>query len=370
MRALSGYSLSAGRRLLAAGLPAVGLRAGVLLAGALGLTACAAPGVDPVTSAPGDLPRAAQIDDVPFVAQEKYYCGPASLSMTLAWSGPSVDQETLAGQVYTPGKTGTLRSDMVTGARRQGRLAVQLSDTDTPAEPALRSLLAEVAAGHPVIVFQNLGLAAAAQWHYAVVTGYDLAAGEVVLHSGTTADKRRALDSFARTWARGDRWALAVLPPDRLPATADRRAVMAAAQGLERAGRNAAAAAAYAAILERWPAAYAARIGRGNALYALARYADAARTLRAAAERRPAAPEAWNNLAYAEAARGNLTAALAAAKTAVRRAESAGFDAAAMERYRDTLREMRDKADRQPGRRDAARDRAAPDDGTRIRRSS
>jgi hypothetical protein len=346
------------------------LRAGVLCAGALGLSACAAPGVGPVTEAPGELPRTAQIADVPFVAQEKYYCGPASLAMTLAWSGPAVDQETLAGQVYTPGKTGTLRGDMVTGARRQGRLAVQLSDADTPAEPALRSLLGEVAAGHPVIVFQNLGLAAAEQWHFAVVTGYDLAAGEIVLHSGTTADKRRALDSFARTWARGDRWALAVLPPDRLPASAGRRAVMAAAQGLERAGRNAAAAEAYAAILDRWPATYAARIGRGNALYALARYAEAARTLRTAAERRPAAPEAWNNLAYAEAARGNLTAALAAAKTAVRRADSAGFDGAAMDRYRDTLREIRDKADRQPDRRDAARDRAAPDGGTRTWRSS
>jgi hypothetical protein len=334
---------------------AAGLRAGVLLVSTLALAACAAPGVDPVRHAPGDLPRTAQVGDVPFVAQEKYYCGPASLAMTLAWSGRPVEQETLAGQVYTPGKTGTLRRDLVTGARRQGRLAVRLADDATPAEPALRTLLAEVAAGHPVIVFQNLGLAAVPQWHFAVVTGYDLDAGEIVLHSGTTAGKRRALDGFARTWARGDRWALAVLPPDRLPATADRRAVMTAAQGLERAGRNAAAAQAYAAILTRWPALYAARIGRGNALYALGRYAEATRALRTATQRRPAAPEAWNNLAYAEAARGNLEAALSAARTAVEKAQAAGFDGTAMARYRDTLREIRGKAARQPEQRDARR---------------
>lgn len=340
---------SAVRRLLRV----AGFRAGVLFAGALALAACAAPGVKPVTDAPGDLPRAAQVEGVPFVAQEKYYCGPASLAMTLAWSGQPIDQGTLAGQVYTPGKTGTLRTDMVTGARRQGRLAVQLSKTDTQADTALRGLLTEVAAGHPVIVFQNLGLAALPQWHFAVVTGYDLGAGEIVLHSGTTQDRRRALDSFARTWARGDRWALAVLPPDTLPATADQRAAMDAAQGLERAGQNAAAAQAYGAILDRWPATYAARIGQGNALFALARYAEAAQALRTATRRRPAAPEAWNNLAYAEAARGNLAAAVAVAETAVTKARAAGFDGTAMDRYRDTQQEMRTKASRRPEQRDA-----------------
>jgi predicted Zn-dependent protease len=290
---------------------------------------------------------------VPFVAQEKYYCGPAALSMALAWSGAPVDQERLAGQVYTPGKTGTLRQDMVTGARRQGRLAVRVAGEALPADRALRDLLAEVAAGHPIIVFQNLGLPAAAQWHFAVVTGYDLAAREVVLHSGTTRDRRRALDSFARTWARGDRWAMAVLPPDQLPASADRPAVMTAAQGLERAERHQAAAQAYAAILERWPATYAARIGRGNALYALQRYADSARVLRTATERRPDAPEAWNNLAYAEAARGNLEAALAAAQTALARAQAAGLQGESLARYRDTLADMNAKLDKQPERRDA-----------------
>ena len=338
--------------------PAIGRRVGSLLAGALLVAGCAAPGVGPVVESPGDLPPEARVADVPFVAQEKYYCGPASLAMTLAWSGLPVDQETLADQVYTPGKTGALRTDMVTAARRRGRLAVALPTKAAPADGALRALLAEVAAGHPVIVFQNLGLNGVPQWHFAIVTGYDLTAGEIVLHSGKTAAKRRALDSFARTWARGDRWALAVLPPDRLPKTPDFDAVMQAARGLERADRNAAAAQAYAAILARWPAAYAARIGHGNALYALNRYAEAAAVLHAATERRPDAPEAWNNLAYAKAARGRLEAALAAARKGVRAANAAGVDAGAMTRYRDTLREMRARTGARPDRRDTGRDPA------------
>lgn len=327
--------------------PVLALTAGLLLA------ACAGPGVRPVTQDPGGLPASASVADVPFVAQEKYYCGPAALAMALRWSGAPVDQRTLAGQVYTPGKTGTLRQDMVTGARRQGRLAVQVAGADLPGDRALRRLLAEVAAGHPVIVFQNLGLPGAAQWHFAVVTGYDLDARTVVLHSGTTRDKRRALDSFARTWARGDYWALAVLQPGRLPAAGDRAAVMTAAQGLERAQRFEAAARAYAAILERWPTTYGARIGRANALYALQRYAESARALRTATERRPDAPEAWNNLAYAEAARGNLDVALEAAQTAVARARAAGLQGESLARYRDTLADMRAKLDKQPERRDA-----------------
>jgi len=305
---------------------------------ALALSACAAGGVEPVVERPGKLPSTARVADVPFHPQAEYYCGPASLQMLLGWSGEDVTQDDLAGQVYTPGKEGTLRSDLVAGVRRHGRLAVQIgSPAGGGADAALRRLLAELAAGHPVLVFQNLSLGIAPQWHFAVAIGYDLPARELVLHSGRTEAKRVGLDAFARTWARGDRWALLALPPDRLPATAEQPTRMVeAAAGLERAGRNAEAATAYATILDRWPDSFAARMGRGNALYATQRYAEAAAAFRRATDLRPEAAEAWNNLAYAEHARGRADAALTAARRAVKVAEPK-----AKGRYRDTLREIR-----------------------------
>lgn len=297
---------------------------GVLLA--VLLSACAAPQTQQLISAPGGLPPRAEIGAVPFYPQEAYYCGPAALAMVLTWSGDPVTQEELAPEVYTPGREGTLRSDVLAAARRHGRLAVQVAD--------LRALLSELAAGHPVVVFQNLALPISPQWHFAVAFGYDLEQRQLLLHSGTEARRVADLDTFERTWARGDYWALVVLPPDRLPATADEHTTLAAAAALERVEKNAAAAEAYRAILARWPKSFAAQLGLGNALYAGGEHDDAEQAYRAAIRLRPDDPIPWNNLAYVLAALGRPTEARAAAEEAVRLAPE---DATA---YRDTLREL------------------------------
>ena len=98
-------------------------------------------------------------------------------------------------------------------ARRSDRLAVPLH--------GLQPLLAELAAGHPVLVLQNLGLDWYPQWHYAVAIGYDLEAGTLTLHSGEQAAEVTPLATFAQTWQRAEQWGLLVLPPDSLPAAVD-----------------------------------------------------------------------------------------------------------------------------------------------------
>ena len=177
-----------------------------------------------VVDDPRDLPARAMVAEVPFFPQEKYYCGPAATAMTLAWSGLPVTQEEMARQVYTPGREGTLQPDVVAAMRRNGRLAVPVD--------SLRDLLAEIAAGRPVLVFQNLGLEMFPQWHYAVAIGYDLPTGDIVLHSGTDRNRSTSLGTFAHTWARGGHWAVVVLRPGELPATSGELAVVRAAAGL------------------------------------------------------------------------------------------------------------------------------------------
>jgi tetratricopeptide (TPR) repeat protein len=293
----------------------------------LALAACATPPqTDRLLADPGGLPRTAEVADVPFYPQEAYYCGPAALAMTLTWSGLPVTQDEIAPQVYTPGREGTLQTDVLAAARRNGRLAVPVG--------AMRDLLAELAAGHPVLVFQNLGLDWYPQWHYAVAIGYDLNRGDLVLHSGTERRYVTPLSTFERTWARGGYWALVVLPPGELPATADEATVLRAATGLEQAGRPEDAAVAYAAIAERWPDGLGAWIGLGNAAYAAGDLERAEAAFRTAAERHPDAAAAWNNLAHVLGERGRRDEALAAAHRAVR---LGGPDAAT---YRATLREI------------------------------
>lgn len=290
------------------------------------LAGCATPQTDRLLETPTALPPRAEVSGVPFFPQEKYWCGPAALAMALGWSGLPVTQEEIAAQVYTPGREGTLQSDMVAGARRNGRLAVPVT--------RLADLTAELAAGHPVVVFQNLGLEWFPVWHYAVAIGYDLGAGDLLLHSGLEARRAMPLATFERTWARADHWALLVLPPQELPVSADEVAVLRAATGLEQAGRTQEAALAYATIAERWPDSLEAWVGLGNAAYAAGDVEQAETAFRTATERHPDAGAAWNNLAHVLGEQGRRAEAIVAAERAV----SLGGPNATT--YRATLREV------------------------------
>ena len=161
----------------------------------------------------GATPVKHELDTVPFYPQKEYQCGPASLAMALAWSGLRIDPDDLAPQVYTPSLKGSLQPAMITAARRHSRVAYPISGAN--------ALLQEIAAGHPVIVLQNLGLYWIPVWHYAVVIGYDLNQEVIILHSGITNRKTTALKTFENTWARSNHWGLLVLPPNQLPATAE-----------------------------------------------------------------------------------------------------------------------------------------------------
>jgi tetratricopeptide (TPR) repeat protein len=306
----------------------------VLLAVALGaLAACASPDLpapavaDGLPGVAGDhLPVRAEVAGVPFYPQTGNDCGPAALAMVLGWSGVPARPEDVASQVMTPGREGSLGQDLVAAARRSDRLAVPVQ--------GIEPLLAELAAGHPVLVLQNLGLDWYPQWHYAVAIGYDLEAGTLTLHSGAEAGEVMSLATFARTWQRAEQWALAVLPPDSLPIMADQASMLRAAAGLEDAGRYDAAVSAYAAILGRWPDSLAALIGLGNTRYAAGQLAGAEAVFRTAVSFHPNEPAAWNNLAHVLAEQGELTEALAAAKRAV------DLGGAGASTYRATLDEI------------------------------
>lgn len=291
----------------------------VLLAAAL-LGGCAVLGDPPQTAAlqraaPAGLPLRAEREAVPFFPQTRYHCGPAALATVLADAGLEADPERLADAVFLPAREGSLQLEMQGGARRAGAVATRLP-------PELEALLREVAAGHAVVVLQNLGLEMAPRWHYAVLVGYDLERREVVLRSGTTRREVMPLRTFEFTWARGGHWALAVLPPGRLPATAREADALEAAIGFERNARPAQAAAAYRALLARWPANLLAGIGLGNSLHAAGDAAGARAAFQAVAERHDSAV-AWNNLARLRLDAGDREGARAAAERALRRAEAA-----------------------------------------------
>ena len=94
------------------------------------------------------IPNSFRIENVPFIQQSAGFCGPAALAMALQANGQKVSVEEIVPQVFTPLAKGTFQTDLISASRRHGMLAL-------PVE-GIENLLSEVAAGHPVIVFENL----------------------------------------------------------------------------------------------------------------------------------------------------------------------------------------------------------------------
>jgi tetratricopeptide (TPR) repeat protein len=247
---------------------------------------------------------------VPVYLQRTNECGPAALSMILAWSGVEAPLEQLALQVYTPKRRGTLTPALVAAARERGRVPVEVPDLD--------GILAEVAAGRPVLVLQNLGAGPVDLWHFAVVVGFDLDTHEVVLHAGQAVARRQQLRAFARSFARADRWARVVLAPDQLPVADDETGYLEAAAGLERAGRAGDAKTAYQTALGRWPESLEAWLGLGNTRFAVGDVAGSEQAFRRAVELHPSSGIAHNNLAYVLLQQGRVDEARVEAERAVR----------------------------------------------------
>lgn len=206
------------------------------------------------------LPPQVELTQVPFFPQKQYQCGPAALATVLRNSGAEGAPDELANEVYLPGRKGSLQVELVAAARMRDRMAYEIAK-DLP------SLLREVAAGSPVLVMQNLGVQPIPIWHYAVVVGYDLDAGTLVLRSGTTERRVMGMRRFMSTWNRAQRWGVVVLEPGQLPAGPQLDRYVAAAAGLEAVGRLEAAGQAYARAREQWPESAWPQLGLANVSY-------------------------------------------------------------------------------------------------------
>ena len=272
------------------------------------------------------IPAQREIASVPFFPQEEYQCGPAALAMVLAWSGLAVAPADLTEKVYTASLKGSLQPAMIAGARRSGRLAYVISGTE--------SLIREIAAGHPVIVLQNLGLSWIPVWHYAVAVGYDTPRDEIMLHTGLNARQRLSMPVFQNTWGRAKDWGLLVINPSELPATAEEGKFVEAVIGLEKAKQPAAAVDAYRAALSRWPRNLAAMMGLGNSYYALGDLKNSEAAFRRAVALHPDSGAAWNNLSDVLLRQERKSEALQAARQAV------ALGGPGEETFRKTLEEI------------------------------
>ncbi len=304
-------------------LPAICLVVGTLLT-----VGCAsAPQTSRLLTAPDGPRPPVELTEVPFFPQTAYQCGPAALATVLTWAGAAVTPDALVPKVYIPERQGSLQFELLAASRRHGFISYVL-------EPRLDDVLNEVATGTPVLVLQNLGLSWYPKWHYAVVVGFDLSAGQIILRSGREARRIVSLRVFERTWKRGGFWAMVSLPPGRLPHTAQAMPYVQAILGLERLQHWDDVIVAYNTALSRWPGNLAAQIGLGNSHYALDELPQAEAAYRRATRDHPNAAPAFNNLAQVLADQGQLEEA----EQAVRQAVYLGGPL--LERYEQTLQQI------------------------------
>lgn len=252
-----------------------------------------------------------ELSATPFHAQDAHQCGPAALATVLGAGGVAVSPDELVSKVYLPARKGSIQAEMVAATRTFDRVPYLL-------RPDLDALLQELAAGAPVLVLQNLGLRKIPVWHYAVVIGYDPGADALLLRSGKEKRLVMARSRFLSSWDRAGNWALVTPSPGQIPVTANSHDWLRAASAFESLRKPAVAVAAYTAATRRWPDQPLAWQALANARYAQGDISGAEVALRQALQLSPSAA-AWNNLAQVLLERGCRAAAL----TGIARAEAA-----------------------------------------------
>lgn len=255
------------------------------------------------------LPQQSYITGVPFYSQRDFQCGPAALSMALAASGQSASVDELIPQVFLPGREGSVQPEMLATVRRHQRISYPLNGS-------FDALLTEVNAGHPVVVLQNLGLSFLPMWHYAVVIGYDRERQHLILHSGEQSRQVMEMSRFDATWARSDRWAMVVLPPEQFPNTLTPTAVMDSISAFEAANSATKALPAWHAVVSRWPKQALGWFALGNALHANGEPKAAAQAFTQATQVDDTLAVAWLNLGLTQQGLGEVAAARASLQKA------------------------------------------------------
>ncbi|WP_252088671.1 peptidase C39 family protein [Pseudomonas sp. MWU13-3659] len=180
------------------------------------------------------LPQRVEISSVPFYRGNANHSGSMALAAVLSQKGAPITPGLLDNSLGLPKAADRLDTGIPRVAREYGMVVY-------PLDKRIDALLAQVAAGYPVLVRYQEGSAWWSETRYAVLIGFDRYKQRVLLRSGM---HRRQLVSFAdfeSAWAKEGSWAVLVQSPRQVPAQVDRQRWLQAADELARAGQEIAA---------------------------------------------------------------------------------------------------------------------------------
>ena len=231
-----------------------------------------------------------ELSDTPFYPQLEHHCGPSALITALEASGATPSYEEVTDRIYVPGLEGSLQVELMAATRSFERIPFRLPGK-------LEPVLAEVEAGRPVLILQNLRVRSLPAWHYAVVIGYDRERAEILMRSGDNKLQATPARRWMRQWDWASRWAIVVLEPGQLPARPHLPAVLRALADFDDHAAAQPRLLAWQAVAEQWPNESLAWMGMGNARYELGTLEHAASDFESALEIKPDSWPARLNLA-------------------------------------------------------------------------
>jgi len=234
----------------------------------------------------------AELKNVPFFSQTKYQCGPAAIATVANYYHLNKSPEDISREIYLPEKKGSLQVEVIAEIRSLGLVPYPLS-------PSLENIFSEIESGFPVLVLQNLGLKAYPVWHYAVVVGFDIENEVLLLNSGKHERLEIPVSYFYNTWLKAAQWAIAVVPVDKLPSTANLKVFMSTISDLEELGNLEGAYKAYSLAEKQWPDSMLPSAGLGNVAYKSGEYKKSRKHFLKALKIAPNDADMLNNLAYA-----------------------------------------------------------------------
>ncbi len=143
------------------------------------------------------------IENVPFVKQKDWFCGPAAMASVMRFYGLNISQDEIAKEVFTPKLKGALISDMEYYAREMGFKA-ETKNGD------LNMLISFINEGIPPIVLVDIGKWIVSQPHYYVVYGYNKSKNTFLLNTGYESNQVISFSRLGKEWEKMNRLMLVV----------------------------------------------------------------------------------------------------------------------------------------------------------------
>ncbi|MGE8414477.1 MAG: peptidase C39 family protein [Pseudomonas sp.] len=209
----------------------------VVSACVLGLAGCAGSAQPQIQR----LPERVELNSVPFFRGEMYQSGPGALASMLSQQGIAITPGLLDKPLHLPGAEAQLKQNMQNLAREYGMVVY-------PLDANLAALLAQVAAGYPVLVRFTEGSAFWTEPRYAVLAGYNRDKQTVLLRGAKLRRQLMEFDAFESAWKDAGSFAVLIQAPNQLPAGVDRQRWLKAVNELAQAGQEQAAARASRAL--------------------------------------------------------------------------------------------------------------------------